>query len=98
MRRNRALAAVVSGVLVGVAAIAGGAARATAEDLEIRSPIVESHELELENNLVVGHGKTAVSEIEYGFTDWLKLGLEGALAADPGHGFHYDAAALEGFV
>ena len=70
---------------------------AKADDLKIRSPIVEFHELESENNLVLGDSKNFVSELEYGFTNRLKLGVEGELAADPGHGFHYDAAALEGF-
>jgi hypothetical protein len=98
MRRNRGLAPVISGALFGLAIVAGCAAPAKADDLKIRSPIIETHELEWENNVVIGRGKTAVSELEYGFTDWLKLGLEGELAADPGHGFHYDAAAVEGFV
>jgi hypothetical protein len=98
MRRNRGLAPVISGALFGLAFIAAGAAPAQADDLKIRSPIIESHELEWENNFTIGQRKTAVSEIEYGFTDWLKLGLEGEWAADPGHGFHYDAAAVEGFV
>ena len=80
-------------------AICGGwAAPAAAEDLKIRSPIIENREIEFENNFTIGRSKTAVSELEYGFTDWLKLGIEGELAADPGHGFHYDAAALEGFL
>ena len=39
--------------------------------------------------------KPAVAKFE--FTDWLKLGVEGAWAADPGQGLHYDAAAVEGF-
>jgi hypothetical protein len=84
-------------VLLGSAIIAGRVAPASAGDLKVRSPIVEPHELELESNLVIGRGKTAVSELEYGFTDWLKLGLEGELAAEPGHGFRYDAAAVEGY-
>lgn len=83
--------------IAAAAAMAVAALSAKADDLKIRSPIVEAHELESENNLVVGKSKTFVSELEYGFNDWLKLGVEGELAADPGHGFHYDAAALEGF-
>ena len=71
---------------------------AVGEDLKIRSPIIENQELEFENNFTIGRSKNAVSELEYGFTEWLKLGVEGELAADPGHGFHYDAAALEGFL
>ena len=71
---------------------------ASAQDLKIRSPIVEPHELEFENNFTIGRSKNAVSEFEYGFTERLKLGVEGELAADPGHGFHYDAAAVEGFL
>ena len=71
---------------------------AMAADLKIRSPIIEPNELEFENNFTIGRSKNAVSEFEYGFNDWLKLGVEGELAADPGHGFHYDAAAVEGYL
>lgn len=69
-----------------------------ADDLKIRSPIIEPHELEFENNFTLGPSKTTVHELEYGFTEWLKLGAETELAADPGHGFHYDATALESFL
>jgi hypothetical protein len=75
-----------------------GISPALADDLKIRSPIIESQELEFENNFTIGHSKNAVHELEYGFTDWLKLGVEAELAADPGHGFHYDATSLEGFL
>jgi hypothetical protein len=68
------------------------------DDLKIRSPIIEPSELELENNFVLGRSKTTVHELEYGFTDWLKLGVETEFAADPGQGLHYDATALEGFL
>lgn len=71
---------------------------AAAQDLKIRSPIIEPQELEFENNFKFGGGKNAVSEFEYGFTDWLKLGVEQELEGDPGHGFHYDSTALEGFL
>jgi hypothetical protein len=80
----------------GLLIAAMGAARA--EDLKIRSPIIEPHELEFENNFTIGQSKNAVHELEYGFNDWLKLGAEAEFAADPGHGFHYDATALEGFL
>jgi hypothetical protein len=79
-------------------ATGGWALQAQAEDLKIRSPIIESHELEFENNFTIGRSKNAVHELEYGFTDWLKLGAEAELAADPGHGFHYDSTALEAFL
>src|SRR5712691_2763915 len=85
-------------VLLTAIAIGGYAIRANAEDLKIRSPIIESGELEFENNFTIGRSKNAVHELEYGFNDWLKLGIEGELAADPGHGFHFDSAALEGFL
>ena len=86
----------ICGAILGAGAVVAAAALpAEAEDLKIRSPIIEPHELEFENNFVFGHGKTAVHELEYGFTDWLKLGVEAELAADPGHGFRYDSAALE---
>jgi hypothetical protein len=78
--------------------LGGWAAPAEAGDLKVRSPIVEQGEIEFENNFTIGRGKTAVSELEYGFTDWLKLGIEGELAADPGHGFRYDSAAVEAFI
>ena len=99
MRLSRATDRIgrVRGAIVG-AAIAIGAAPAIAQDLKIRSPIIETHELEFENNFVFGRGKTAVHELEYGFNDWLKLGVEAELAGDPGHGFRYDSTALEGFL
>jgi hypothetical protein len=84
--------------ILAAAMIAAFSLSASASDLKIRSPIIEFHELEFENNLTSGDGKNLVSELEYGFTNWLKLGVEGELAADPGHGFHFDAAALEGFL
>ncbi len=73
------------------------AAPAAADDLKVRSPIIDTQELEFENNFTIGHSKNAVHELEYGFNEWLKLGVEAELAADPGHGFHYDSTALEGF-
>ena len=48
---------------------------AAADDLKIRSPIIEPRELEFENNFTIGDSKTTVHELEYGFTDWLKLGV-----------------------
>ncbi len=80
------------------AVVAVWAFQTKADDLKIRSPIIENHELEFENNFTIGQSKNAVSELEYGFNQWLKLGVEGELAADPGHGFHYDATAVEGFA
>ena len=89
----------IAGTVLSAAMIIGGYALPTnADDLKIRSPIIEPGELEFENNFVLGRSKTAVHELEYGFADWLKLGVEAELAADPGHGFHYDATALEGFL
>ena len=79
------------------AAIAGRAVAANADDLKIRSPIIDVHELEFENNFTIGHSKNAVHELEYGVNDWFKPGVETEFAADPGHGLHYDATALEGF-
>ena len=78
--------------------VLSGFTDAAADDLKIRSPIIETHELEFENNFTLGDSKNAVHELEYGFNDWLKLGMEAELAADPGHGFHYDATAAEGFL
>jgi hypothetical protein len=101
MRRCRATDRIggICGAILGAGIVIGAAPlQAEAQDLKIRSPIIETHELEFENNFVFGHGKTAVHELEYGFTDWLKLGVEAELAADPGYGFRYDSAALEGFL
>jgi hypothetical protein len=75
-----------------------GSLPAAADDLKLRSPIIEPHELEFENNFTLGTSKNAVHELEYGFNDWLKLGVEAELAADPGQGFHYDATSLESFL
>jgi len=87
-----------SAVIAALVMISGWAPQAKAEDLKIRSPIIEAHELEFENNFVLGRSKTFIHELEYGFTDWLKLGVETEFAADPGQGLHYDATALEGFL
>src|SRR4051794_28958916 len=89
----------IVGAIVAAAIVAGGCALpAKADDLKIRSPIIEPGEIEFENNFTLGRSKTAVHELEYGFTDWLKLGVEAELAAEPGHGFRYDATALEAFL
>jgi hypothetical protein len=85
-------------ILAAAVVIAGYAVPGKAEDLKIRSPIIENGELEFENNFTLGQQKNTVHELEYGFTDWLKLGVEAELAADPGHGFRYDSTALEGFL
>jgi hypothetical protein len=87
----------ICGAMLSAAMIGGWAIQANAGDLKIRSPIIESGEFEFENNFTIGRSKTAVHEFEYGFNEWLKLGVEAELAADPGHGFHYDSAALEGY-
>jgi hypothetical protein len=89
----------ISGAILTAAIVIDGCAlQAKADDLKIRNPIIESGELEFENNFTLGRSKTTAHELEYGFSDWLKLGAEAELAADPGHGFHYDATALEGFL
>src|SRR6266446_3984677 len=98
VRASRMLGPVFGAILAAAAVIGGCALPAQAEDLKIRSPVIESGELEFENNFTLGRSKTAVHELEYGFSDWLKLGVEAELAADPGHGFRYDATALEGFL
>ena len=85
-------------VLIGAALIGGGAVRTQAQDLKIRSPIIEPGELEFENNFVIGRSKNTVHELEYGFTDWLKLGVEVEFDADPGQGLHYDSTGLESFL
>lgn len=85
-------------IATAAALIASCALPARADDLKIRSPIIEPHELEFENNFTLGRDKTLVHELEYGFNDWLKLGAEVELAADPGRALHYDATGLEGFL
>jgi len=85
-------------ILLASLAIGSTVLPADADDLKMRSPIIEPGELEFENNFVLWRSKTSVHEFEYGFSDWLKLGVEAELAADPGHGFHFDASALEGFI
>ena len=99
MRAIRTLACrlFVAGLMVAVL-IGTGAVRANAQDLKIRSPIIEPGELEFENNFVLGRSKNTIHELEYGFNDWLKLGVEGEFAADPGQGLHYDSTGLEGFL
>lgn len=92
MRCIRLFAAII------MAGSAAGVLPAAAADLKLRSPIIEPHELEFENNFTLGRSKNAVHELEYGFNDWLKLGVEAELAADPGQGFHYDSTALESFL
>ena len=80
--------------------IAGLPGRAKADDLKIRSPIIEPQELEFENNFTLGlpGDKNTVHELEYGFNDWLKLGVETETQALRGHSLRYDATALEGFL
>jgi hypothetical protein len=92
------LKTLILAAILAASGIGDGILQAHADDLKLRSPIIEPQELEFENNFTLGRSKNAVSEFEYGFNDWLKLGAEGELAADPGHGFHFDASALEGFV
>ena len=81
----------------GAALAALATTAASPDQRQIRSPIIEFHELEFENHFTIGESKNAVHELEYGVTQWFKPGVEAELAADPGHGFHYDATALEGF-
>src|SRR5215470_3386088 len=101
MRRARVtarIARMISGAILAAIIVCGASIlRAQAEDLKIRSPIIEKHEIEFENNFVFGRGATTVHELEYGLTDWFKPGLELELSRDPGQGLHYDATAFEGF-
>ena len=53
-------------ILLAAVAIGGNAFQAKAEDLKIRSSIIESGELEFENNFTIGRSKNAVHELEYG--------------------------------
>ena len=86
--------------IVVAAVLAAGTVPAAASDLKIRSPIIEPGELEFENNFTLGlpGDKNTVHELEYGFNDWLKLGVETETEALRGHGLRYDATSLEGFL
>src|SRR5690348_16970431 len=97
MRRSRKKCLSLIGVIA-LVTLAVSPLDAMAQDLKIRSPIIEPQELEFENNFKFGGGKNAVHELEYGFTDWLKLGVEGEFEGEPGRGFRFDSTALEGFV
>jgi hypothetical protein len=92
MRLNRVFSLLVSAIAAGFCA-----SPAKAEDLKIRSPLIEFREVEFENNFVLGRSKTSIHELEYGLTEWFKPGIELELHADPGQGLHYDATALEAF-
>ena len=81
--------------------------QAYADNLKIRSPIVEYRELEFEHfgQTTFDKPKSGLSnnqdysnEIEYGVLPWLKLGVESNLQAPSGQNLQYDATAAEGTI
>jgi hypothetical protein len=81
--------------------------QAHADNLEIRSPIVEFRELEFEHfgqttfdkpKSGLSNNQAYSNEIEYGVLPWLKLGIESNLQAPSGHNLQYDATAVEGTI
>jgi hypothetical protein len=81
--------------------------QAHADNLKIRSPIVEFRELEFEHfgqttfdkpKNGLSNNQAYSNEIEYGVLPWLKLGIESNLQAPSGHNLQYDATAVEGTV
>jgi hypothetical protein len=81
--------------------------QAYADNLKIRSPIVEFRELEFEHfgqttfdkpKSGLSNNQAYSNEIEYGVLPWLKLGIEGNLQAPSGHNLQYDATAVEGTI
>ena len=77
-------------ILLTTSAIGGYAIPAKAEDLKIRSPIIESGELEFENNFTIGRSKNTVHELEYGFTDFEHYGSIMPVWGSVAPGFVYD--------
>ena len=81
------------------------ASQAHADNLKIRSPIVEFRELEFEHfgqttfdkpKSGLSNNQAYSNEIEYGVLSWLKLGVESNLQAPSGQNLQYDATAAEG--
>lgn len=77
---------------------------ASADELKVRSPIVDYLELELEHNGAVtfdksksgkNNGQAYINEIGYGILPFWKIELEGAWEAEPGENPRYEATALE---
>jgi hypothetical protein len=73
-------------------------------DWQVRSPIVEEGEIEIEHNgLATFGGKGAgfdgaqsyTGSVGYGVTPWWKLELEGEYIAGAGRGFTWDATTIE---
>ena len=80
-----------------------GAPPAHAE-FKLRYPTVEYREVELEHNGDTtfdkaksgkNNNQSYTNELEYGFTPFLRLGIEAASAAPPGQNLNYAATALE---
>lgn len=83
-----------------------GAPMAHAE-FKLRYPQVEYREMEIEHNGdttfdKAGSGKSNnqsyTNELEYGFTPFLRLGIEGESAAPPSQNLRYLGTALEGTI
>jgi hypothetical protein len=83
------------------------ASQAHADNLKIRSPIVEFGELEFEHfgqttfdkpKSGLNNNQAYSNEIEYGVLPWLKLGIEGNLQAPSGKNLQYNATAVESTI
>src|SRR3954452_4914946 len=83
------------------------ASQAHADNLKIRSPIVEFGELEFEHfgqttfdkpKNGLSNNQAYSNEIEYGEVIWLKLGLESNLHTLTSHNLQYDATAVESTI
>jgi hypothetical protein len=81
--------------------------QAHADNLKIRSPIVEFRELEFEHfgqttfdkpKSGLSNNQAYSNEIEYGVLPWLKLGIESNLQAPSSRNLQYDATAVEGTI
>ena len=73
-------------------------------EFKLRYPQIEYREMEIEHNGDTtfdkansgkSNNQSYTNELEYGFTPFLRLGIEGELAAPPGRNLSYAASALE---
>src|SRR3954454_5001698 len=83
------------------------ASQTHADNLKIRSPIVEFGALEFEHfgqttfdkpKSGLSNNQAYSNEIEYGVLPWLKLGIESTGRPPTSHTLQYDATAAEGTI
>jgi high-affinity iron transporter len=92
----------ISVALLALLALGLGAAAARA-DFQVRSPIIDYLEVELEHNGAYSHDRdpaknhaqSYTNSVGYGLTRWWATELEGEWAADPGSNLRYDATTWE---